>query len=104
MKTKHLVALVAMMALLAFAVNALAATGSLTVTIKNKAGVQTGGTITATRTGEPTQTVSTTSGQKTLTLKTGTWKIFATNSAGAKTPSVSKTVVAGANAVVVQFP
>jgi len=104
MKTRTIVALVAMLTLLAFATTALAADGTLTVSVKNKAGVLTAGTVYATRSGYTTKTCTATSGKCNLSLATGSWTIYAKNSAGAKTAAKTKSVVGGANAVEVNFP
>jgi hypothetical protein len=102
MKNKHFVALVAMVALLAFAATALAASGTLTTTLYNKAGVTINGTVVA-KMGTTTKTCATAAGKCSLTLTTGTWKVSAVTSAGATAGPVNKVVQTGSNALTLTF-
>ena len=103
MRTKHFVALIAMVALLAFAATALAATGTLTVTLVNKIGATVNGTVIA-KMGTTTKTCTTSAGKCTLSsLSTGTWKVSAVTSSAATAGPVNKVVNTGANSQKLTF-
>jgi hypothetical protein len=90
MKAKHFVALVGMIALLAFATNALAAAGSLKVKLVDGNGATINGTVVA-KMGSTVKTCTTAAGTCTLpSLAAGTWTVSAVTPAGKTGGPVSK--------------
>jgi hypothetical protein len=103
MKKKHFIAVLAVLTMLAFAASALAADGTVNVTVLNKAGVKAPGTVYAIK-GSTTKTCNASAGVCSLTLATGTWTIYAKNSAGGKSGAINKSVVTGTNTATVKYP